>query len=327
VSEPDLVTGATGFIGSHLVHRLLASGRGVRVLCRARSLGKLSPQVRGRVEVILGDLTDRASLERATKGALRVFHAAGQVSDWGPVATFAGANVEGTRWLAEAAHAAGAKRFVHLSSFVVFGVPSPPEMDDDSPYGSGSDPYTRTKIEGEKTVLAFHRDTGAPVVVLRPTVVYGPGSTWLEEPKAMMKRGRFFLIGAGRGTCHPCYVENLCDALLLAAEHPRAVGRAFLVCDDQPISFSDYFAALASLAGTPPPRRSIPTSVARALALAMESAARLRRTSGRPLLTRTAVDLVTTESRLSIWRIREELGFAPRWSFEEAMKEMAGGAR
>jgi nucleoside-diphosphate-sugar epimerase len=323
VSELDLVTGATGFIGGYLVRRLLGEGRSVRALCRARSLGKLPPATRARVDVALGDLTDRASLERAASGVTRVFHAAGEVSDWGPLSRFDATNVEGTQWLLEASRDAGATRFVHLSSFVVFGVPSPPEIDDASPYGTGRDAYTRTKIEGEKAVLAFHRETRFPVAVLRPTVVYGHGGTWLEEPMRMMKRGAFFLIGGGRGTCHPCYVENLVDALLLAAEHPRAVGEAFLVDDDDPICFRDYFTALASLAEAPAPQRSIPIAAARAMALGLEGTARLLRTRSRPLLTRTAIDLVTTDSRLSTQKIRTELGFVPRYSFRDAMREMA----
>jgi nucleoside-diphosphate-sugar epimerase len=230
--------------------------------------------------------------------------------------------VRGTRWLLEAAHAAAVERFVHVSSFVVFGVPSPPEIDDTSPYGRGNDPYTTTKTDGEKAVFAFFAETRLPVSILRPTVVYGRGSTWLEEPMRMMKKGAFFLIGGGAGTCHPCYIENLLDAALLVAEHPRAVGQGYLIADDDPISFREYFAALASLCDTGEPRRSIPIPVARAVAIGLEAVARIRRTTGRPLLTRTAIDLVTTKSRLSIRKIREELGFSPRYGFRSALEEL-----
>jgi nucleoside-diphosphate-sugar epimerase len=322
VSGEDLVTGATGFIGGHLVRRLVASGRTVRALCRPGSEAKIDDRVRARIEIVPGDLADRPSLERAVRGVSRVFHCAGEVSDWGDDERFAKVNVQGTRWLFEAAREAGTDRAVHLSSFVVFGVPSPPEFDDASPYGAGSDAYTRTKIDGEKAVLELSRDTGFPVAVLRPTVVYGEGGTWLEEPRRMMMRGAFFLIGHGKGTCHPCYIENLLDAALLAAEHPRAPGRAFLVGDEDPISFRDYFTAIGSLAGGYPVGRSIPTSVARGIARGLEAFARTTRAKTRPLLTRTAVDLVTTPSRMSMRRIRDDLGFAPRFSFREAIEAM-----
>jgi nucleoside-diphosphate-sugar epimerase len=325
VGSTDLVTGATGFIGQHLVRRLLSSGRTVRALCRVGSETKLPAAVRARVEVAFGDLTDRASLVRAAEGAARIFHCAGEVSDWGPTDRFHASNVLGTTWLLEAAHAAAVARFVHLSSFVVFGIPSPPEIDDASPYGRGSDPYTTTKTEGEKAVFAFHTETGLPVSVLRPTVVYGRGSTWLEEPMRMMKRGAFFLIGGGAGTCHPCYIENLLDAACLVADHPRAVGQGYLVADDDPVSFRDYFTALAALCGADEPRRSIPVPVARAIAVGLEAVARVTRSRRRPLLTRTAIDLVTTTSRVSLRKIREELEFSPRYGFRQAMRDLSAG--
>jgi nucleoside-diphosphate-sugar epimerase len=142
----------------------------------------------------------------------------------------------------------------------------------------------------------------------------------------MMKKGAFVLIGRGAGTCHPCYIENLLDAVLLVAEHPGAVGQGFLVADDDPISFREYFSALASLCGTRAPRRSIPVSLARAIAVGLEGVARLVSAEGRPLLTQTAIDLVTTESRVSIRKVREELGFVPRYSFREAILELRSGA-
>jgi nucleoside-diphosphate-sugar epimerase len=322
VSGEDLVTGATGFIGGHLARRLVAAGRHVRALCRRGSERKLAEEIRARVDVVHGDMSDADSLERAVRGATRIFHCAGEVSDWGPLAHFDEINVQGTRRLFEAARSAAVQSAVHLSSFVVFGVPSPADFDDSSPYGSGRDAYTRTKIDGERAALALSSDRGLRIAVLRPTVVYGPGSTWLEEPIRMMKRGAFFLIGGGAGTCHPCYVENLVDAMILAVESPRAGGRTFLVADDDPISFRDYFDALASLCGRPRTRRSIPTAVARALSVGLEGVGHGLSMRRRPLLTRTAVDLVTTKSRMSMRRIREELGFVPRFSFQRAIENM-----
>ncbi len=328
--RPDLVTGATGFIGAHLVRRLVAEGRPVRVLCRPGSLGKLA-RIGAHLDVVPGTMTDPASLAAATKGAARVFHCAAEVSDWGTLEQFRAVNVRGTGHLLEAARAAGVERFVHVSSFVVFGLPPPREVEDALPYGTGKDPYTVTKIEAEHAVFASHA-RGLPAVVLRPTVVYGNGSTWLEEPIRMMKKGGFFLLGGGAGTCHGCYVENLVDALLLAGSHPRAVGQGYLVADDDPCAFRDYFAALARLAGVPEARRSVPLPAARALASTLEAVARLTRSASRPMLTHVAVDLVTTRFGLSMRKIREELGYAPRYTFRGAIARLgeerraAGGA-
>jgi nucleoside-diphosphate-sugar epimerase len=331
----DLVTGATGFIGGHLAQALLTSGEPstVRVLCRPGSERKLPEDVRRLAELAPGDLYDRESLARAARGARRIFHCAGHVSDWGSLSQFERLNVRATRWLLESARAEGVERFIHLSSIAAFGTPAPEYFDDDSESCVESqDPYSRTKAEGERLVLEAARLGGLPATVLRPAVVYGPGGTWLEEPLRMIEQGKMFLLGGGRGTCHPCYIKNLVDAILLAAEHPRAIGRAYIVTDGRSIPFHAFFDSLAEIAGRGPIRRSIPLPVARAVALFCEAGARLRdrahaagaasHAPARPLLTRTAIAMVATPSRTSIERIRQELGFQPRYDFSAAMAEL-----
>ncbi len=320
--RPDLVTGASGFIGGHLARRLVAEGRAVRVLCRPASVARLDAETRRRAEIAEGDLRDAGSVARAVRGAGRVFHCGGHVSDWGTEEQFTDVNVAGTQRVLDAACDAQVERVVHLSSIAVFGVPSPPSFDDGSPYGPGGDPYSRTKIAGERAALLAHERRGLPVVALRPAVVYGPRSTWVEEPVAMLRANKMFLLGGGEGTCHPCYIENLVDAMLLAAEHPRAVGRAYIVADDEPISFAEYFNHLARMVDKAPIRRSIPLPVARAMATGFETWAGVRRSGARPLLTHVAIDMVTARSRMSMRRIREELGFRPRYGVSAAMAEV-----
>ncbi|WP_394849210.1 NAD-dependent epimerase/dehydratase family protein [Pendulispora brunnea] len=318
----DLITGATGFIGSHLAERLLREGRQVRVLCRAGSEGKLTAAVATGAQLVQGDLRDERSLVAAVAGAARIFHCAGHVSDWGTADEFAGANVRGTEALYRAARAAGVRRVVHFSSIAVFGTPSPKYFDDTTPLdGQAWDGYSLTKAHGEAVARkAF--ESGLPLSILRPAVVYGPRGTWLEEPLAMIRQGKMFLLGGGVGTCHPCYIENLLDATLLAAEHPSALGEAFIVGDGEAISFRDYFDAVAKIAGRPPVRRSIPLPVARTMASSLEAMARLRRATARPLLTHTAIDMVTTKSEMSIRKIREQLGWTPRYSFSSAVDHL-----
>jgi nucleoside-diphosphate-sugar epimerase len=318
----NLVTGATGFIGMHLARRLVARRERVRLLCRPGSEAKLAPDLVGRVHIAHGDLCDRESLVRAVRGASRVFHCAGHVSDWGARDTFDVVNVRGTRWLLEAVAQHGVQRFVHLSSIAAFGTPSPPYFDDDTPHGTSRDGYSRSKARGEQLALMFHRERGVPVTVLRPAVVYGPRGTWLEEPLAMIERGRMFLLAGGAGTCHPCYIDNLVDAMLLAAEHPGAIGEAFIVAGGESITFRQYFDAIAAIAGRPPVRRSIPRVVALGIAGALELFAFITGSPRRPLLTRAAVAMVATRSEMSIAKIRRVLGYEPRYSFEAAVAHL-----
>ncbi|WP_394838740.1 NAD-dependent epimerase/dehydratase family protein [Pendulispora rubella] len=323
----DLVTGATGFIGGYLAERLLRHGRQVRVLCRPGSETKLTAAVAKDAQIARGDLRDEDSLTAAVAGAARVFHCAGHVSDWGTPDEFAATNVRGTEALYRAAHAAGVERVVHFSSIAAFGTPSPKYFDDATPLdGLARDGYSLTKASGEAVA---HRaaEAGLPVTILRPAVVYGLRGTWLEEPLSMIQQGKMFLLGGGSGTCHPCYIENLIDATLLAAEHPAALGEAFIVGDGESISFRDYFNAVAAIAGRGPVRRSIPLPVARTMASSFEAMARFRRTATRPLLTHTAIDMVTTQSEMSIRKIREQLGWTPRYSFSSAMEELSALTR
>lgn len=322
MSSFDLVTGASGFIGRHLAERLLEDGRTVGVLCRPSSVAKLSPMIRGNARIIKGDLRDRESLRAAAHGARMIFHCAGHVSDWGADEEFVQSNVQATEWLLDAAAEKSVERFVHLSSIAVFGVPSPPFFDDETPYGPGRDGYSRTKIEGEKRVLRSHAEKGLPVTILRPAVVYGPYGTWVEEPLRMIRQNRIFLIKGGTGTCHPCYIENLVDAILLAAGRPEAIGQAYIVGDDESISFRRYFDYLAAMEAKAPIRRSIPLPAARAMATAFEALARLNKSSSRPLLTHAAIDMVTTTSRMSMEKIRKDLGFKPRFTVEAAMSRL-----
>jgi nucleoside-diphosphate-sugar epimerase len=231
-------------------------------------------------------------------------------------------NVRGTQWLLEGAQAAGVKRFVHLSSIAAFGTPAPEYFDDHSPYGNSRDGYSRTKAEGETLAFRFHQKTGLPVTVIRPAVVYGPDGTWLEEPLKMIERNKMFLLGGGVGTCHPCYIENLLDAMLLVAVDPRAVNQGYIVGDGESVSFKEYFNAVASIAGRDPIKKSIPLPIARGMAMAFETAARLTRSSRRPLLTHTAIEMVTTKSQMSMHKIQNDLGFKPRFGFQAAIQEL-----
>jgi nucleoside-diphosphate-sugar epimerase len=110
--------------------------------------------------------------------------------------------------------------------------------------------------------------------------------------------------------------------MVLAAKHPAAVGQAFIVADGDPITFRDYFDALASIASRPPVRRSLPVGLALVLAALCELRARIARSATRPLLTRTAVRGVTAHSRMSCVKIRDLLGLQPRHAFASAIDEL-----
>lgn len=247
-SQKILVTGATGFIGGRVAERLVGEKRAsMRALTRepskAEGLAKLG------VEVVPGNLVDFSSLERAAQGCSMVIHAAAQVSSVPNRAVFEQSNVQGTENLLRAAEAAGVARFIHLSSIAVFALAASGEVTDSSPRHHAGDPYCDTKVDAEEAVFRAHRDRGLAITILRPSSVYGPASThWSVIPLKRIKKGKMLLFNGGRGLLNYVYIDNLVDAIFLAAQDDRSIGEAFIVSDGA-TSWGDYFGAYARMAG------------------------------------------------------------------------------
>jgi nucleoside-diphosphate-sugar epimerase len=161
------------------------------------------------------------------------------------------------------------------------------------------------------------------VTIVRPTNVYGAGSRpWVDTALSVLRKGQPMLIGDGRQCAGLTHVDNVVDVLVRAANTPAAVGRCYNASDDNGITWREYFSELAALVGAPPPR-SIPRTVASIAAVGCEAAYRLLRIEERPPLTREAFNLVGSHFRVPIERARAELGYEPRVSHAEAMKDIA----
>lgn len=319
----QLVTGATGLIGSHLARRLVERGLPVRGLVR----GGRSRLPAG-VERVEGDLDDAASLARAMRGVSHVFHCAGLVSDWGRAAEFHRANVDGTRRVVEAAVAAGVRRFVHMSSAAVHGYRGRRPFTETSPRCDRGIPYIASKIAAEKVVLEAVHATGLDAVMLRPVMVFGPGSKhYVAEIARHLRDGSMILVDGGRHVAGLAYVENVVDACELAAASDAPPGSAWTICDGSDVTWGEYIARLADGIGAAPPRWSLPSSLLYPLAIASELAGRATGRRERPLLTRLAVLELGTEQRYDIRKARDELGYAPRIDFETAMERTITWAR
>ena len=179
---PVLVTGADGFIGSHLVERLVAEGASVRAFCLYNSRGSWGwldespPAVRAAIDVRLGDIRDARLVERATDGVEVVFHLAALIAipySYGAVESFVDTNVRGTMHVLEAATKAGVRRIIQTSTSEVYGTPEVLPITESHPLRAQS-PYAATKVAADQLALAYHRSFDAPVVVLRPFNTYGP---------------------------------------------------------------------------------------------------------------------------------------------------------
>ena len=266
---PILVTGASGFIGRHLISKLMEDRALVRVV--TRSPDRLPPEWTGRAEVITGNLLEKGTLETATKGVSIVFHLAGETQDQ---ASMSAVNAEATQHLVAAACAAGVKRFVHLSSVGVIGADDPWTITEEAPCQPKNE-YERTKLEGERAVLEFARSSGFDAVFVRPTIVFGEGvgrsrDSLLEWLKAV-QRGRFAFIGT-KAIANYVYVGDVVVAMLRLAEKPFPWGAIFHVADPAPMR--DFVGAMAEALDVACPTRVVPAWAAHAVAVGLEAANR-----------------------------------------------------
>jgi nucleoside-diphosphate-sugar epimerase len=317
-----LITGATGFVGGHLAAACAARGMAVRALARAGGDTKHLDAL-GAV-VVRGDVADAAAVARALEGSDVVFHCAAKVGDWGPVEEYRAVNVEALRGLLEACRGRPLRRFVHFSSLGVYAARHHYGTDESEPPPERHlDGYTQTKVESEKLALQYHREHGVPVVVLRPGFIYGPRDrTVLPNLIDNLRRRRVRYLGGGRRALNTIYVGNLVDAALLAAEKPEAVGQVYNLTDGEAVSKRRFIEAVADGAGAPrPPVVGVPLWLARLLAAWLEGRARRRGDPTPPRLTQARLKFLGLNLDFSIEKAKRELGYVPRVSFDEGMRE------
>ena len=311
-----LVTGATGFIGSHLTRLLVRRGCRVRVLVRPGS--RLQAIDNLPVEVVTGDLRDAASLAAAVEGVRRVFHAAADYRLWArdPRDLYA-SNVEGTRHLLDACRRIAIDRFVYTSSVATVAVPRGDALPDERT-SAGLDEmvghYKRSKLLAEQEVLAAGT-AGLPAIVVNPTTPVGPGD-WKPTPTGRMivdfLRGRMVAYLDTGLNLVP--VEDVAAGHLLAAEIGR-VGERYIL-GGRNMTLKEIFEALAAVSGRPAPRMRMPYAVALAAGFANEIFARV---SGRePPVPLEGVRMARHKMFVDASKAQRELGFVPG-SIEDAL--------
>jgi predicted dehydrogenase/nucleoside-diphosphate-sugar epimerase len=250
-----LVTGASGFLGSHLVKRLLADGLGVRAVMRPNSIHAGRMQRLG-VETVTADLAQPATLAAAMRGIRTVYHAAAPMNnDWHEHEEI---TIRGTQNLVAAAREAKVDRLLFVSTLAVYDLLSLPDhalVREDTPYQANSrqmGPYAHCKIEAEKLLLQAHRETGLPVTIVRPGIIIGPTGR-VFFPHLGMKNGDtlFIVIGSGDNVLPLTCVENTVDGMVRAATSPKAVGQIYNLVDDAMVTINAYLRAFVAETGIP----------------------------------------------------------------------------
>ncbi|HVZ02594.1 MAG TPA: hopanoid-associated sugar epimerase [Dongiaceae bacterium] len=306
-----LVTGASGFVGSAVARALLRRGETVRAFVRPssdrRNLEDLD------IEIEVGDLRDRASVDRAAKGCDTVFHVAADYRLWVPKPEdMFHANVDGTRNVMEAAASAGARRIVYTSSVATLGLPKGAEpANEQTPVKEGDiiSPYKQSKFAAEALVKRMVREQGLPAVIVHPSTPIGPrdvkptptGKIVVEAAKGRMPA----FVDTGLNVVH---VDDVAEGHLLALDRGEIGGHYILGAEN--LSLAQILGTVAEIVHRPAPRFKLPHDMVMPIAYLAELWGKL--TGREPFVTRDGVRLARKMMYFSSDHAIQSLGYRPR---------------
>jgi dTDP-glucose 4,6-dehydratase len=253
-----LVTGAGGFIGSHLTERLVGLGAHTHALVRynsANSWGWLdSSPVKGNIEVFVGDIRDRDSLRQAMHGVDIVFHLAALIAipySYHTPLSYIRTNVEGTLNVLQAAMDAGIRLVVHTSTSEVYGTARYVPIDEEHPL-QGQSPYSASKIGADKIAEAFHLSFGLPVTIIRPFNTYGPRQSARAVIPTIITQALtqpVVRLGNLEPTRDFSYVADTVEGFIRIAECPEAIGQVINIGSGQEISIRNLTNTILRIVG------------------------------------------------------------------------------
>lgn len=315
------VTGGSGFLGRRLVGYLKQRGFTVRALARSAAAQKMVADAGA--EPVPGDLDSTGAMSAAMRGCEVVFHSAALADDWGDPAQFHRVNVLGTENVLAAARSARVPRLCHVSTEAVL-VGGPAIVRADETWPLPAQPlglYPLTKGQAEQRARAAS-SAELRVVVVRPRLIWGKDdTTMLARLCDAARKGQFMWIDGGRYLTSTCHVENVCEGMLLAAQHGKG-GEVYFLTDGEPVEFRSFATRLLRTQGIELGSRSVPRWLAMGMAALMETTARTLGVPARPLLTRSSVHLIGGEVTVSDARARRELGYKALMSTAAGLQEM-----
>jgi dihydroflavonol-4-reductase len=316
-----LVTGAGGFIGAHLVDRLASLGMQVRAL-------DLRPQVRSardEVQAHQVNICDPAPVAPLLEGVDTVFHLASLHLEVGAdPAAFDAVNVKAAADLVTLAAERGVRRFVHTSSVGVYGDAGRGLPLAESAPKHPDSPYERSKLKGERAVLARGHDAGLELVVLRPAWVYGPGCPRTGKLLRTLEKRQFFYIGRGDNLRHPLYIDEMIDAFTLAAGAGGLHSRIFNVGGPEIMPLRAMVETFARGAKLPIPTLHLPMALGYVAGWGAELA--FHAAGHEPPLSRRSLAFFRSNNAWDISAARNELGFEPTIDLDEGVRRTLAGS-
>ena len=321
VGKRVLVTGATGFVGSHLTRRLVKDGVQVFALVRQSSDPQIIEDLRASgVEMINGDITDRTAIFEAVSRAEYVFHIAAlfRSAKHGD-RTYYDVNVEGTRHILDAAEKHQVRRVVHCSTGGVHShIPNPPANEEEA-FRPG-DIYQLTKCEGEKLASERFMSDRIEGTIIRPAMIWGQGDTRTLKLFKGIARRQFPVIGSGRTFTHWIDVDDLVNGFILAAEKEEAKNQVYIFAGERPVSIDELVKTISRTAGVKPLPIRIPALPIQLLGSLTEAIC--KPIGIEPILHRRRVDFFTKTRWFDTSKAQGELGFHPQLSFEAEVEKI-----
>lgn len=289
-----LVIGGTGFVGSHLVRRMRREGLPLRALVRnpdkAQALADLG------VEAVPGDLSDKASLEKAVAGAERVIHLVGIIQEAHGV-TFKGVHVEGTRTIVEAARKAGVRHFFYQSAL-------------GARPGAKSE-YHKTKWHAEELVRA----SGIPYTILRPSLIYGPGDQFTLRLAEIIRQAPVLpIIGSGKSRIQPIAIDDVVSCIVKAVSSDAFLNESYEIGGPEQLTYEEVTRAIAEAMGIRRPAVHVPMLFMRSMARVLEAVL------PKPPVTSDQLIMLNEDNVCSMRDLREVFGIEPT-KFQEGLKK------
>jgi 2-alkyl-3-oxoalkanoate reductase len=324
MKDKVFVTGATGMVGFHVVKHLLNQGfqvvAGVRGTSNTTDLNALG----GNLTIATADIVDTAALTQAMQGSSIVVHAAGAVDPHAKREDIMRTNVDGTKAALDAAIAAGAKQFIHISSLsVITGQEDQFDVDESAPLRYCGEAYADSKVDAEKAVQA--KASQIPTTILRPGFIYGPGErAWMPRLLNNLRNGKVMLIDGGLRATNVIYVENLAKAVELSLLNPAANGQTFNLTDEKTPTKKELFDTICDASGLPRVTKKIPRGVAKTVCDVVSVIAPYLpegAKQGLSRFSRAAFRLAGVNQGFSIGKAQRELGYTNVVPFEQGMKE------
>lgn len=321
------ITGATGFIGSHLAERLASKGHKLRCLARETSDTEILSKLNA--EITAADMNDPSGLKKALEGIEIVYHCAAMVGEWLHKEEADKINISGTKNLLDASVAAGVKRFVHVSSLAVLGMKHHYNTPPEAPYSLTGDIYSDTKIESEKIVMDYYRRKGLPIVIIRPGFVFGlRDRRFLPRILKLLNENKFAFLGSGNNIMNLVYIDNLIDVLTEAAVNEKAIGQKYNVTNKDKITMRDFIYMISDICGIKRPKKSIPVPMARLIADSLEFYGRLIKSQSPPFLTKARIKVASLNLDFDISKTVKDLDYGSKITIREGLENtlMSKGA-